>query len=116
MALDHAEIKYSTVQNWYAGDAAGRGGVLNYVTKRGLAHRGARISWTQVEAGAAVTWKYPSVILMGDGSSGSFYSVAITNNAMGADTGTKMIHIGRDTKSRIISKGIAADRAVNMQC
>ena len=113
VALDHADIKYSTVQNWYAGDAEGKGGVLNYVTKRGLAQKGAHISWTQIEAGAAITWKYPSVILMGDGSSGNFYSVAMTSNAMQADTGTKMIHIGKNTKSRIISKGIATDRAVN---
>jgi Fe-S cluster assembly protein SufB len=113
IALDGAEIKYSTVQNWYAGDEAGQGGILNYVTKRGVAHRDAFISWTQVEVGSAITWKYPSVVLMGDGARGDFYSVALTNNKMQADTGTKMIHIGRNTKSRIISKGISADESVN---
>src|SRR5215469_11365593 len=109
VALDDAEIKYSTVQNWYPGDAEGRGGIYNFVTKRG-ACRGARskISWTQVETGSAITWKYPSCVLEGDHSVGEFYSVAITNNRQQADTGTKMIHIGRNTKSRIVSKGISA--------
>ena len=114
IALDDAEIKYATVQNWYPGDAEGRGGIYNFVTKRG-ACRGARskISWTQVEAGSAITWKYPSVILQGDDSVGRFYSVAVTNNHQQADTGTKMIHIGRNTKSTIVSKGISAGRASN---
>ena len=109
VALDDAEIRYATVQNWYPGDKDGKGGIYNFVTKRG-ACRGAnsKISWTQVETGSAITWKYPSVILQGDGSAGEFYSVAITNNHQQADTGTKMIHIGRDTRSRIISKGISA--------
>ena len=109
VALDNAEIKYSTVQNWYPGDKEGRGGILNFVTKRG-ACRGSnsKISWTQVETGSAITWKYPSVILQGDHSTGEFYSVAITNNYQQADTGTKMIHIGRNTSSTIISKGISA--------
>ncbi|GEO80429.1 Fe-S cluster assembly protein SufB [Pararhodospirillum oryzae] len=112
IALDNARIKYSTVQNWYPGDAEGRGGIYNFVTKRG-ACRGvnSRISWTQVETGSAVTWKYPSCLLQGDNSVGEFYSVAITNNAQQADTGTKMIHIGRNTRSRIVSKGIAAGRS-----
>ena len=112
VALDDAEIKYSTVQNWYPGDAEGRGGIYNFVTKRG-ACRGAnaKIAWTQVETGSAITWKYPSCILQGDGSVGEFHSIAITNNRQQADTGTKMIHIGRGTKSRIISKGIAAGRS-----
>ena len=112
IALDDAEIKYSTVQNWYPGDAEGRGGIYNFVTKRG-ACRGAnaKISWTQVETGSAITWKYPSCILQGDNSVGEFYSIAITNNRQQADTGTKMIHIGRNTKSRIVSKGIAAGRS-----
>ncbi len=112
IALDDAEIKYSTVQNWYPGDEQGRGGIYNFVTKRGLCKgRNSRISWTQVETGSAITWKYPSCILQGDGSSGEFYSVAITNNRQQADTGTKMIHLGRNTRSRIISKGISAGRA-----
>jgi Fe-S cluster assembly protein SufB len=111
VALDDAEIKYSTVQNWYPGDAEGRGGIFNFVTKRG-ACRGKRskISWTQVETGSAITWKYPSCILQGDDSVGEFYSVALTNNRQQADTGTKMIHIGKNTKSTIISKGISAGR------
>ena len=116
VTLDDAEIKYSTVQNWYAGDpVTGEGGVYNFVTKRG-ACRGARskISWTQVETGSAITWKYPSCILLGDDSVGEFYSVALTNGRMQADTGTKMIHIGKNTRSTIISKGIAADRSRNV--
>jgi Fe-S cluster assembly protein SufB len=114
IALEDAEIKYSTVQNWYPGDAEGRGGIFNFVTKRG-ACRGARakISWTQVETGSAITWKYPSCILEGDNSVGEFYSVAITNNLQQADTGTKMIHLGRNTSSTIISKGISAGRGQN---
>jgi len=114
VALDDAEIKYSTVQNWYPGDAAGKGGIYNFVTKRADC-RGARskVSWTQVETGSAITWKYPSCILRGDGSSGEFYSIAVTNNRQQADTGTKMIHLGRDTKSRIISKGISAGASSN---
>lgn len=109
VALDHAQIKYATVQNWYPGDEQGRGGIYNFVTKRGLC-RGvsSKISWTQVETGSAITWKYPSVILRGDHSVGEFYSVALTNNYQQADTGTKMIHIGKHTKSTIISKGISA--------
>ncbi len=114
IALDDAEIKYSTVQNWYAGDKEGRGGIYNFVTKRGkCAGRNSRISWTQVEAGSAITWKYPSCILQGDNSVGEFYSVALTNNRMLADTGTKMIHIGKNTTSTIISKGISSDYAHN---
>ena len=113
VALDRAEIKYSTVQNWYPGDSEGRGGVYNFVTKRGIAHDHAKISWTQVETGSAVTWKYPSCILKGDYSVGEFYSVAVTNNAQQADTGTKMIHLGRHTNSTIISKGISAGRSHN---
>jgi Fe-S cluster assembly protein SufB len=114
VALDRATIKYSTVQNWYPGDESGRGGIYNFVTKRGLCKgKGSKITWTQVEAGSAVTWKYPSCILMGDGSTGEFYSVALTNGMMQADTGTKMVHVGRDTKSTIISKGIAADKSHN---
>ncbi len=114
VALDDATIKYSTVQNWYAGDAEGRGGILNFVTKRGLClGKNSHISWTQVEAGSAITWKYPSCVLQGDGSRGEFYSVALTNHRMQADTGTKMIHIGKNTRSRIISKGISADHSVN---
>ena len=114
VALDDAEIKYSTVQNWYPGDAEGRGGIYNFVTKRGACRgRNSKILWTQVETGSAITWKYPSCILQGDGSVGEFYSVAITNNRQQADTGTKMIHIGRNTSSRIISKGISAGRADN---
>jgi len=114
IAHDDAEIKYSTVQNWYPGDETGKGGIYNFVTKRG-ACRGARskISWTQVETGSAITWKYPSCILQGEGSVGEFYSVAVTNNAQQADTGTKMIHIGANTTSTIISKGISAGRSNN---
>jgi Fe-S cluster assembly protein SufB len=114
VALDDARIKYSTVQNWYPGDAEGRGGIYNFVTKRG-ACRGARskISWTQVETGSAITWKYPSCILQGDDSVGEFYSVAVTNNRQQADTGTKMIHIGRNTRSTIVSKGISAGHSNN---
>jgi len=109
-----AEIKYSTVQNWYAGDKEGRGGIYNFVTKRGIcAGTRSKISWTQVETGSAITWKYPSVILKGDDSSGEFYSVALTNNRMQADTGTKMIHIGKNTSSKIISKGISCDESRN---
>ena len=114
IALDDAEIKYSTVQNWYPGDEQGRGGIYNFVTKRGACRgRNSKISWTQVETGSAITWKYPSCILQGDGSRGEFYSVAITNNFQQADTGTKMIHIGKNTSSRIISKGISAGRSDN---
>jgi Fe-S cluster assembly protein SufB len=114
VALDDAQIKYSTVQNWYPGDAEGRGGIYNFVTKRG-ACRGARskISWTQVETGSAITWKYPSCILQGDESVGEFYSVAVTTNRQQADTGTKMLHIGRNTRSTIVSKGISAGRSNN---
>ena len=114
IAHEGAEIKYSTVQNWYAGDKEGRGGIYNFVTKRGLC-KGykSKISWTQVEAGSAITWKYPSVILKGDNSVGEFYSVALTNNKMQADTGTKMIHLGKNTFSRIISKGISTDQSIN---
>ena len=109
VALDDAEIKYSTVQNWYPGDEQGRGGIFNFVTKRGACRgRNSKISWTQVETGSAITWKYPSCILQGDNSVGEFYSIAITNNYQQADTGTKMIHLGRNTRSRIISKGISA--------
>ena len=112
IALDDAEIKYSTVQNWYPGDAEGKGGIYNFVTKRGACRgRNSKISWTQIETGSAITWKYPSCILEGDNSVGEFYSVAITNNMQQADTGTKMIHIGRNTSSTIISKGISAGRA-----
>ncbi len=114
VALKQARINYSTVQNWYAGDAEGRGGIYNFVTKRGLClGERSHISWTQVEAGSAVTWKYPSVVLQGDYSRGEFYSVALTNHKMQADTGTKMIHIGRETTSKIISKGISADQSKN---
>lgn len=114
IALDDAQIKYATIQNWYAGNAEGVGGIYNFVTKRGHCRgRNAKISWTQVEAGAAITWKYPSCILQGDGSTGEFYSVAVTNNLMQADTGTKMIHIGNNTKSTIVSKGISADQSKN---
>ena len=113
VARDGAQIKYSTVQNWYPGDAEGKGGIYNFVTKRGVAHRKSRISWTQVETGSAVTWKYPSVILLGDDSVGEFYSVALVNNRQQADTGTKMIHIGRNTRSTIVSKGISAGRGQN---
>jgi len=114
VTLDDAEIKYSTVQNWYPGDSEGRGGIYNFVTKRGDC-RGARskISWTQVETGSAITWKYPSVMLIGDGSVGEFYSVAVTNHFQQADTGTKMIHIGKNTKSTILSKGISAGHGQN---
>ena len=114
VALDHAEIKYSTVQNWYPGDKNGKGGIYNFVTKRGLcAGVNSKISWTQVETGSAVTWKYPSCILKGDNSEGEFYSVAVTNNYQQADTGTKMIHIGKNTRSIIISKGISAGKSNN---
>jgi Fe-S cluster assembly protein SufB len=114
VALDRAEIKYSTVQNWYAGDEQGRGGIYNFVTKRGLCQGAAsKISWTQVETGSAITWKYPSCILQGAGSVGEFYSVALTNHKQQADTGTKMIHIGPNTRSRIISKGISAGESNN---
>ena len=113
IALDKAEIKYSTVQNWYPGDAKGKGGVYNFVTKRGICGYRSKISWTQVETGSAVTWKYPSCILKGDHSIGEFYSVAVTNNFQQADTGTKMIHIGKNTKSTIISKGISAGKSQN---
>ncbi|MGH7312644.1 MAG: SufD family Fe-S cluster assembly protein, partial [Candidatus Rokuibacteriota bacterium] len=114
VALADAQIKYSTVQNWYAGDREGKGGIYNFVTKRGKAvGPRSRISWTQVETGSAITWKYPSVILQGDESVGEFYSVALTNHRQQADTGTKMIHIGRNTRSTIISKGISAGRGNN---
>ena len=114
VALDNADIKYSTVQNWYAGDENGVGGVYNFVTKRGLAKGvNSRISWTQVETGSAITWKYPSVVLLGDNSVGEFYSVAVTNHLQQADTGTKMIHIGKNTRSTIVSKGISAGRSNN---
>jgi Fe-S cluster assembly protein SufB len=114
VTLDNAEIKYSTVQNWYPGDENGLGGIYNFVTKRGACRgRNSKISWTQVETGSAITWKYPSCILQGDNSVGEFYSVAITNNAQQADTGTKMIHLGRNTRSTIVSKGISAGRADN---
>ena len=114
VALENAEIKYSTVQNWYPGDKNGVGGIYNFVTKRG-ACRGnkSKISWTQVETGSAITWKYPSCILQGDGSVGEFYSVALTNNYQQADTGTKMIHLGKNTRSTIISKGISAGKGQN---
>ena len=108
-----AEVKYSTVQNWYPGDKEGRGGIYNFVTKRGLCRENAHLSWTQVETGSAITWKYPSCVLQGDNSVGEFYSVAMTNNFQQADTGTKMIHIGRNTRSRIVSKGISAGRSEN---
>jgi Fe-S cluster assembly protein SufB len=111
VALDDAQIKYSTVQNWYPGDKEGKGGIYNFVTKRGVAHTNARISWTQVETGSAVTWKYPSCILKGDNSVGEFYSVALTNNFQQADTGTKMIHLGKNTRSTIVAKGISAGRS-----
>ena len=113
VALDDAEIKYSTVQNWYPGNKNGKGGVFNFVTKRGLCHKNSKISWTQVETGSAVTWKYPSCILKGDNSIGEFYSIAVTNNYQQADTGTKMIHLGKNTKSTIISKGISAGKSQN---
>ncbi len=110
---DRADVKYSTVQNWYPGDKQGRGGIYNFVTKRGVCHSGAKLSWTQIETGSAITWKYPSCVLLGDGSVGEFYSVAMTNNHQQADTGTKMIHIGRNTRSRIVSKGISAGQSQN---
>ncbi|MDP5078609.1 MAG: Fe-S cluster assembly protein SufB [Nonlabens sp.] len=113
IALDDAEIKYSTVQNWYPGNKEGKGGVFNFVTKRGICEKNAKISWTQVETGSAVTWKYPSCILKGDNSVGEFYSIAVTNNYQQADTGTKMVHIGKNTKSTIISKGISAGKSQN---
>ena len=113
IALDDAEIKYSTVQNWFPGDKDGNGGVYNFVTKRGICHNRSKISWTQVETGSAVTWKYPSCILKGNKSIGEFYSIAVTNNFQQADTGTKMIHIGKDTKSTIISKGVSAGKSQN---
>lgn len=113
VAMEKAEIKYSTVQNWFPGDAEGKGGVFNFVTKRGICERNSKISWTQVETGSAVTWKYPSCILKGDNSVGEFYSVAVTNNFQQADTGTKMIHLGKNTKSTIISKGISAGKSQN---
>ncbi len=114
IALDHGEIKYSTVQNWYPGDENGKGGIYNFVTKRGLCKgRNSKISWTQVETGSAITWKYPSCILQGDNSIGEFYSVAVTNNYQQADTGTKMVHIGKNTRSTIVSKGISAGHGQN---
>jgi Fe-S cluster assembly protein SufB len=114
VALDEADIKYSTVQNWYAGDENGIGGIYNFVTKRGLCQgRNSKISWTQVETGSAITWKYPSCVLLGEGSSGEFYSVALTNHMQQADTGTKMIHVGKNTRSKIVSKGISAGRSSN---
>ncbi|BBM83071.1 Fe-S cluster assembly protein SufB [Candidatus Uabimicrobium amorphum] len=113
IAHESAEVKYSTVQNWYPGDENGVGGIYNFVTKRGICHRSAKISWTQVETGSAITWKYPSVILKGDNSVGEFYSVAVTNNYQQADTGTKMIHLGKNTKSTIVSKGISAGKSHN---
>ena len=113
IALDDAEIKYSTVQNWYPGDSKGKGGVYNFVTKRGICEKNAKISWTQVETGSAVTWKYPSCILKGDNSVGEFHSIAVTNNFQQADTGTKMVHLGNNTRSTIISKGISAGKSQN---
>lgn len=114
VVMKDAEVKYSTVQNWYPGDKDGRGGIYNFVTKRGICRgENARLSWTQVETGSAITWKYPSTILAGDNSVGEFYSVALTNNFQQADTGTKMIHLGRNTRSRIVSKGISAGRSEN---
>jgi Fe-S cluster assembly protein SufB len=113
IAMDDAEIKYSTVQNWYPGDKDGVGGIYNFVTKRGICNRNSKISWTQVETGSAVTWKYPSCILKGDNSIGEFYSVAVTNNFQQADTGTKMIHLGKNSKSTVISKGISAGKSQN---
>jgi Fe-S cluster assembly protein SufB len=114
IALDNAQIKYSTVQNWYPGDEQGRGGIYNFVTKRGLCKgRNSKISWTQVETGSAITWKYPSCILQGDNSVGEFYSVAVTNNYQQADTGTKMVHLGKNTRSTIVSKGISAGHGQN---
>jgi len=113
VALKGAQIKYSTVQNWYPGDENGKGGIFNFVTKRGICHENSKISWTQVETGSSITWKYPSVILKGDNSIGEFYSVAMTNNYQQADTGTKMIHIGKNTRSNIVSKGISAGKSNN---
>ena len=114
IVLDNAEIKYSTVQNWYSGNEKGKGGIFNFVTKRGLCSGiNSKISWTQVETGSSITWKYPSCILIGDNSQGEFYSVALTNNYQQADTGSKMIHIGKNTKSRIVSKGISAGNSKN---
>ena len=113
IALDNAEIKYSTVQNWYPGNKEGKGGVFNFVTKRGICEKNAKISWTQVETGSAITWKYPSCILKGNNSIGEFYSIAVTNNYQQADTGTKMIHLGKNTRSTIISKGISAGKSQN---
>ncbi len=114
VALDNADIKYSTVQNWYAGDENGVGGIYNFVTKRGLCKGvNSKISWTQVETGSAITWKYPSCVLLGDNSIGEFYSVALTNHHQQADTGTKMIHIGKNTRSTIVSKGISAGHSNN---
>lgn len=113
VVLKDAEVKYSTVQNWYPGDKDGKGGIYNFVTKRGITYENARLSWTQVETGSAITWKYPSCILKGDNSSAEFYSVAVTNHYQQADTGTKMIHLGKNTRSRIISKGISAGRSEN---
>src|ERR1044071_7696316 len=114
VALENGEIKYSTVQNWYPGDEEGKGGIYNFVTKRGICKgRNSKISWTQVETGSAITWKYPSVVLQGDNSSGEFYSVALTNNYQQADTGTKMVHIGKNTRSTIVSKGISAGHGQN---
>jgi Fe-S cluster assembly protein SufB len=113
VALPGATIKYSTVQNWYPGDKEGKGGIYNFVTKRGKCFENSKISWTQVETGSAITWKYPSCILQGDNSVGEFYSVALTNNFQQADTGTKMIHIGKNTRSTIVSKGISAGQGQN---
>jgi Fe-S cluster assembly protein SufB len=114
VAMEKAEVKYSTVQNWYPGDKEGKGGIYNFVTKRGIcAGAHAKISWTQVETGSSITWKYPSVILKGDYSIGEFYSVAVTNNFQQADTGTKIVHLGKNTKSRIVSKGISAGKSQN---
>ena len=114
VVMKDAEVKYSTVQNWYPGDREGKGGIYNFVTKRGICRgENARLSWTQVETGSAITWKYPSCILAGDNSTAEFYSVALTNNFQQADTGTKMIHLGRNTRSRIVSKGISAGRSQN---
>lgn len=113
VSMKDAQVKYSTVQNWYPGDKDGKGGIYNFVTKRGIAHENAKISWTQVETGSAITWKYPSVILKGDNSIGEFYSVAVTNNMQQADTGTKMIHLGKNTRSTIISKGISGGKSNN---
>jgi Fe-S cluster assembly protein SufB len=114
IALDDAEIKYSTVQNWYPGDAEGKGGIYNFVTKRGDCRgKNSKISWTQVETGSAITWKYPSCILRGDNSTGEFYSIAISNGRQQVDSGTKMLHLGKNTRSRIISKGIAAGKSQN---